>query len=379
MTSKSEKLLKAYDGWVYANVKAIAQKVSEMEFKLYQAGYTKGELEYKEIDQHEILDLLDRFNPFTTCNDALFMIDSHLLLAGDTFILKERSGGKVSNLFILDPTKVTVIPGDANEGYIVERYDYKDTVQGKTVTVSYDPNDIIPIKEPNPGNPYRGKSIVEAAAQAIDTDSMAGEWNKNFFKNSAVPQATLETEQRMSREDIDRLERDMRRNFGGHANSNKTMVLTGGLSMKQVSTNQKDMEFRAQQEWTRDKIMALFGNTKTSLGIVEDVNRANAEATMGAWLKNTIKPRMKRIVNSLNEFLIPEYGENLILGFENPVGEDRDAMVDEASTLAGGQGGIPLITVNEARELLDYDPIVGGDELSSGQAATPMGEEVSDE
>lgn len=347
---------------MYANTKAIATKLSEMEVELYQTGFSKGEMVFTEVEEHEVLDLLDKPNPFTIGNDFLYVICAHLLLVGDTFILKQRTGSIVTGLFILDPTKIKVNPGDANDGYIVKSYEYKDTVDGKAVVVTYEPEDIIPIKEPNPGNPYRGKSVVEAAAQAIDTDVMAGEYNKKFFENSAVPQNALTTDQRMSAEDIRRIEKDLKRNYGGVDNSNKTMVLTGGLAFQPVSTTQKDMEFSNQQMWTRDKIMALFGNTKTSLGIVEDVNRANGEASMYAWLKNTVRPHMKRIVNAFNEYLLPEFDEKLLLGFEDPVPDDRDGLVTEANTLVAKAA---IITVNEARQMLDYDPIDGGDELPS--------------
>lgn len=364
LTTKDKKLLQVYDGWVYANVKAIANKVSEIQFKLYQTSYKGGEIVFTEIEQHELLDLLDRWNPFTTTNDAIFQIDSHISLAGDTFIYKERGGGKkINNLFVLDPTKVTVKPGDASVGYIVSEYDYQDNVEGKVIKETYAPEDIIPIKEPNPANPYRGKSVVEAAAQTIDTDTMAGEYNKKFFEKNAIPNSFMTTEQKLNKDQVERIEKKMKRKFGGFRNAYEMAILSGGLDIKQLQSTAKDMEFNLQQTWTRDKIMALFGNTKTSLGITDDVNRANAEATLYSWLKHTIKPRMRRITNSLNEFLVPEYGDNLILGFEEILPEDRGSLVTDVESMVGGA---PILTINEARAELDYDNVTDGDVIPTG-------------
>lgn len=112
------------------------------------------------------------------------------------------------------------------------------------------------------------------------------------------------------------------------------------------------MEFIKQQEWLRDKIMVLFGNTKSILGITDDVNRANAESTILSWKRQTIKPEMKAITDTLNEYFVPRFGGNLILGFKEPVPEDEDAKIDRVVKLKGAN----IITPNEAREMLELDP-----------------------
>ena len=48
-------------------------------------------------------------------------------------------------------------------------------------------------------------------------------------------------------------------------------------------------------------------NTKIALGIVEDVNRANAETSEYIQQKNTTDPEMQKLVDTLNEFLVPLY------------------------------------------------------------------------
>lgn len=356
----SDRLLKSFQGWVYANVSALSEEISKMEFELYTTKITKGQIEYVQIDSHPLLDLLDRFNPFTTTSDAMYTVEAHLELAGDTFLLLDNPT-RPTNMFILPPDRMTVNPGEQKDGYNILNYEYKPPTQngsGNVEPIKYQPELIIQIKTPNPNNAYRGKSVVEAGALDIDTDNLAGEFLKKFFMNGSVPNFALSSDLRINRDDITRITEDLRRNYTGSKNAFKTLILGGGLKPVTVQQSNKETELVAVEEAMRDKIMAMFKNTKSSLGIVEDVNRANAEQSMLAWKRNVIKPKMQRIVDTLNEFLVPRFGSNLILTFKDPVPEDVAGKVEQVSKIMASTVR-QIMTVNEAREILDLDPLIG--------------------
>ena len=373
----SERLLTSFNGWVFANVTALSEEISKMEFELYQAQMQNGQMVFVEVEDHPILDLLDQWNSFTPSSQAIYLVETFLELTGDCFIAIEGVGSNITNMYLLQPDKVELVIGDANDNYMVTEYIYKDTVDGKTVEVSYSPEEIIHIKTPNPVNPYRGKSVVEASAIDIDTDNLAQEMIKMFFKNGAVPSVVLTSDQRITKDDIHRLQVDLKRTYGGVKNAFKSMILGNGLKPVTLSQSTKEMQFLELELAMRDKIMAMFKNTKTSLGITEDVNRANAEATLLSWKQNVIKPKMKRIVDTLNEFLVPRYGDNLILTFEDPVPEDSTEEIKMAKDLY--EAGI--ITLNEARDEADFDPLENGDQLVGGIMATELPEppEIEDD
>lgn len=346
----STQLIKSFYGWVYANVSAISEEVSKLEPELYRVSFKAGDIEYDRILQHPILDLLDKFNSINTASEAFYLTCANIELAGDSFLLKDRPV-QPSEMYVLDPTCVTVNP--KSDGFGVQSYDYKRTVDGKTTTITYPPELIIHIKTPNPENPLRGKSTVAATATSIDTSNLAQEFLKTFFKNGAIVNFALSTDQRITPDEIRRIEQQLKRNYGGVANAFKTLILGGGFDVKEIQHTNKDMAVLELENAMRDKIMAMFKNTKTSLGIVEDVNRANAEASMAAWKQNVIKPKITRIVDSLNEYLVPDYGNNLLLGFKDPVPEDRAGKIAEATSLVN-----TVISVNEARTVLGY-PTLG--------------------
>lgn len=360
-TSVSSKLLEANKGWVYRNNDVIAKEVAAIEFELYKVRTVRDEVIYDRIFSHPLLDALDKFNEFTSSYDGFYTTQSHRKLAGDAFWYVERTGLTINNIFILPPDKVTIDLGKAEGSQrIIQGYTYKDTIKGEPVEVKYTPDEIIHFRVPDPKNFYRGKSAVVAAADAIDTDTMAVEANKKLFERGLIAQLMLTTEKSLTDEQLKQLHSEFRNTYGGVNNAYKVPIFGGGIKPENVQMSNKDAQFLEQQEWLRDKIMVIFGNTKAVMGITDDVNRANAEASLLSWRRSTVRPDMKGICDTLNEFLVPLYGDNLLLGFADPVAEDESDKIDEVKTLYDSD----IITVNEAREQLGYDPVKGGDELN---------------
>lgn len=357
--SASSKLINANVGWVYRNNDVIAKEVATIKFELYKIKTVRDEVVYDRIYTHEILSALSRFNEFTTSYDAIYTTQSHRKLAGDSFWYIERSGTKINNIFILPPDKVKIDLGDANGSQrVIKGYEYTDTVKGKQIKITYAPEDIIHFKVPDPKNPYRGKSTVVAAAEAIDIDNMASYANKKLFERGLISELMLTTEKSLTPEQIKQLHSEFRNTYGGVKNAYKVPIFSGGIEPKNVQMSNKDAQFLEQQQWLRDKICSLFGNPK-SIITTDDVNRANADATILNWKRGTITSEMKSICDTLNEFLVPLYGENLLLGFCDPVEEDEDAKIEQVTQLVDKD----IISINEAREELGYQAVDGGDEL----------------
>lgn len=357
---------KYYNGWVYANLNALASSVSKMEIKLYKVRVINGEQEYIEIESHEVLDRLDRLNAFTSFTDAVYSTQTFKDMAGDCFWYIDDAK---QNIYILEPNKVKVLFDYIGGGGVkITGYKYTTIVDGKERVETYKPEQVVPFKNPNPLNPVRGMGLIAMALAAIDTDLYAEDFNKRFFLNNATPDTVLRTDQKINPDNMRRLEADLKRRFGGTRNAHKTMILEGGLDIKALNSTQRDMEFIEQSKWVRDKMMSIFGNTKVSLGITEDVNRANAEASLYGWLKEVIKPKMQSFVDSLNEFYLPAMtSDALIFGFEDPYPEDTAEDIAEATA---GYG--KWLTRNEARNMFDLPPVEGGDDFNSTPDASPI-------
>lgn len=374
-TSVSTKILQANKGWVYRNNDAIAQEVSKVEFELYTVGLSGGEIVYNEVETHPLLDLLDKPNAETTKAEFLYQLQSHKKLSGDAFVLKVRNNQQVVALRLLPPDKITLTlqTPTPQDPAVVQNYRYQDNIAGQRIDVTYEPRDIMHFKKPNPNNQFRGLGAVEALADDIDLDNLTIETTKKFFINGAITNFVLTTEGKINDDQLKRLKAEMKSTYAGASNAYKAMILGGGLKPVDISYTNKEMQFLEQLAWYRDKIMFGFGNTKASLGMVDDVNRASFEGSIIGWLRNTVKPDDEAIVSTLNEFLVPEFGDNLVLGFCDPVPEDRADDVAEAKDLYP----LGILTLDEARELVDLDPMEDGSGGEVYSAPTPAPKDPS--
>jgi hypothetical protein len=80
--------------------------------------------------------------------------------------------------------------------------------------------------------------------------------------------------------------------------------------------------------------------------MVDNVNRATADAaTYINAIVNTV-PRMRQYINLLNRVLVKVYDDTLELDFKNPVPEDVEAKLKEATA-----GTNKWLTIDEVREL----------------------------
>ena len=355
----SSKLLDANKEWVYRNNDVIAQEVAKMEFELYSVDLKDGVIVYTQIEDHKLLDLLDKFNSRTTKMDGLYMTQSHKKLTGDAFWLLDKNGNTVENIFVLPPDKIELMLTDPTDSSseLVSLYKYEDVIDGKRISKEYTPDQIIHFKKPNPKNPFRGYGAVEAIADTIDADNITNETQRNFFDKGAISNFVLTTDSKITQEQLKRIRAELRAMYTGSKNAYTTMIFGNGLKPSDIGFSNKDMQFLDLLEWYRDKIMLGFGNTKASIGIIDDVNRASFQGSYNGWLRSTVRPDMDAIVNTLNEFLVPLYGSNLVLGYKDPIPQDITDDVNEAVQLKNAG----VMKINEAREKVGLDPVEGGD------------------
>ena len=366
LPEKSATLLEEYISWTYANISAIAESVADIDFELYKV---KGE-DVDEVKEHSVLELLHRPNAEMTKREFLYLLQTYRLLTGESPIRIRRVGNEIKELWPLNPLKLTPIIGKTADGFeMIVRFDYTDEMNGQINKIELKPNEVIYIQNMNPKNIWRGYGVVEAAQGSIDTMHYSELFNQTFFKNSAVPYTVLYTDQKLNADIIDRLKNAWDANYKGPANAFKTAILEAGLKVEKLQQTSKDMDFIEQQKFLRDKLMAMFKTTKIALGITEDVNRANAEASEYVFAKNCVRPKMAQFVESFNEFLLPLFddSEDLFLDFVDPVPKDRTAKIAEYTA-----GVDKWLTKNEIRDEEGLPPLEGGDEIWQPLMLTTM-------
>jgi len=352
-------------GYVYAAVNAIAREVMNIDWRLFEV---TGK-DHEEQTEHAALDLLDSVNDTMTGPELKYLLSAHLDLTGNAYWYLEGVKSdldKPTAIYPMDPSRVRPVLDTRTWPY--QLVGYKMKLENKEMV--FKPYEVIHFRLPDPANMYEGLGPVQAGAEFIDNDNYAMEFNRKFFTNGARPSGFLESEM-VSETQIEALKISFANMHEGIDNMNRIAVLPKGVKWTSAGSNPKDMDFKNLSENMRDRILSIFGVSKTILGTAEsDTNRATAETADYVFSKRVIKPRMQLICSFLNERFIPRFGDDLYITFLDPVPEDRAARTTEMQTAVGSQ---PVLTVNEARdEFMGLGPVEGGDELMKPNTMGPL-------
>jgi HK97 family phage portal protein len=333
----------SYDSsWlVYRCVKTIAENVAKTNFHLYRLKNNK----VIEIDQHPVLDLIYNPNSITTGFEFLEMTQTCLEIFGNAYWYKVRGGNRIQQLWIMRPDWVSIRMDE--QGNIVS-YEYKLGTETKVIEA----NDVIHFKNPNPKSSLYGLSPIKPAIDIISNLVFATRWNKNFFQNNARPDYWLISKSKLEKDEKEELKNSIRSEYGGVKNAHKFGFLTGEIEIKEMNQSMREMEFSKLTESAIQQILASFGIGKSIIGM-QGMNRAEAESQIYSFMAFTIEPKIKRLVERINEFLLPEYGDDLYLDYDDPTPENREAKILEyKSAIESG-----WMTINEVRELEGLQPI----------------------
>lgn len=328
----------------------IATAVSEVKWRLYKGNERS---ERSQIAGHPILKLLDFANEFQTGQEVMELLSLHLDLAGKGYWYLPKNGlGIPAEVWVLPPHLVSIVP--SKEKFIAG---YVYNLGSEKIPIGTD--EVIRFPMPDPLDPYGGVGFAQAAAIELDSEIYSGKWNRNFFYNSARPDAALEFEGNLSEEQFETLRTQWASRHQGLNRAHKLAILEGGIKYRQIQIAQKDMDFLNLRKQTRENLLFTFGMPLSVMGISENVNRANAEAgdyTFARWL---IKPRLTRIKNKLNEQLLPMFPK--AKGVEIDFDEIVPETIEQKKGLAESGVKAGWMTINEARKLNGLDPVPSGD------------------
>ncbi len=341
----------------HRSINIIAQAAASVPWALYKKDKIK-------IQNHPLLKLLHRPNPFYAGSEFFENIYAYKLISGNAFVQAVgRENTPPQELHILRPDRVNIVPDNVGNvaGYIykianLEKFFACNKVTGQAK--------ILHIKSFHPLDDFRGLSSVEAAAFSIDQHNQAAAWNKSLLENAARPSGALIVknngayEGNLSNDQYIRIKEQMEEVFMGSKNSGRPMLIEGGLEWQEMSLSPKDMDFiEAKNSAARDIALAL-GVPPQLLGIPGDNTYSNMqEARLALW-EETIIPLLDHLTDSLNHWLIPMFGEDLHLEYDvnniSGLSSRREkiwARIENAS----------FLSVNEKRQMVGLSPIEGGD------------------
>ena len=350
---------------VYRCINEIANNASRVKINLFRGD--------AEVDNHPLLDLL--YNPSPTQSQVEWFqaLYSYLLISGNNYMLSVGGDNTPpTELYNLRPDRIKIQTG---QRAMPTAYDYiisGQTVERYDVDQATGDSRIKHIKMFNPLDDYYGMSPIQASSVDIDQHNLANKHNVNLLQNGARPSGAVifkpkdETggNVQLSENQRSQLQSDINSRFSGTNNAGKPMLLEGDFDWKEMGLSPKDMDFIQLKNMSAKDIALVYGVPSQLIGIPDAQTYSNFAEAKLALYNETIIPLLDKIQGDLNEWLVPQFNdEALELRYDIdsiPAMAEQRKRVFESVT-AGVKDGI--LTRNEAREQLGYEPIDGADSL----------------
>ena len=404
--------VKLYRAWADQN-EWIRAAINHRKFQVSSAPWDivpiDGDLAYDPATQLRMIDLLSHPNPATDGFRTFIEKDVEDILVLDAGCVEvvRTYRGIPAQLWNVDGANIRVSQtwmGDPAD----PRYFWYPN--GRFGAAMFDQDLMYMMQNPSTHR-VLGLSPLETLRETIDAEIQAARYNKGQVMQ-APPQGIIDLGEDATIENVDQFERYWRAEITGRM---PTAIIGGTKNAKfhNFGRSQRDMQFLQWQSYLIRKIAAVFGISPQDLGILFDVNRANAETQADLSEDRGLRPLISLIESYINREVIGTFqrqrakqmywsGEtnsetmaraimlsyldtrtetrlklfkqmpeanltNLRFRFKIPSGRSTAA---RAATHKLELGGLPWTTINRVRDEELEDPVEGGDEII---VMTPMG------
>lgn len=317
-------------GTLFAIVNQLSTAVAQVEWKLWKPAKSGIKEERTPVLDHPALVVWNKPNKFYTRQEFVETFQQHVDLVGEGWWVVSYIGNKPIELWPIRPDRMEP---DKHPTDFITGYTFTST-DGQKVKLGL--NEVVMLRMPNPVDPYRGLGPVQSLLLDLDSSRLASEYNRNFYFNSALPGAVITYPEEISDDGIARLQAQLADEHQGVSNAHRTLILENAAKFGNRGYSKRDMQWVQEIPVIRDRILEAFAYPKAMLGIVEDVNRANAQTLMAVFAENHVKPRLERIKLALNHDFLPlfgSFGKGVEFDYENPVPQDSEAQNAERDSV----------------------------------------------
>lgn len=348
---------------VFRCVDIVAQSVASIPVKLVELA-SNGDR--RDIDNHPLLDLLNRPNPVQTYEDLAFSLVAYNLITGAAFLeafdsqseqpVIEPSRKPPLELWTWQPFRFSVYGNDLRpmpRGYAwgFEGSSKKlwkvDQVTGESQMLCW--------KSFHPREKLLGLSPISPAARSVDQHNAAAEWNQKMLQNNAQPPGAFVYAETMGKEAFDRLAQQIGDHYTGPDNARQPLILEGGADYKTLAMSPVDMDWLEGKRVAAQEIAAAFGVPTQVIPIEGSQTFANYEQARLALWEDTVIPKQARLLNTLELFLFPKFGLDPSRYRLEPDLDEIPALSPRRKEKWETANSTNFLTLNEKRELVGYE------------------------
>ena len=348
------------EGWTRRCVDVRAKALAAMPFVIHKGGmdniiWSAGE------EAPEELAWLDLF-------DYLYRAEAALALVGAAYAMKEGSFNrdgvltKADGLSWINPTSIKPNFEEGEYGPDARgnfRYYERSANQRK---FQIPRSRVVGTFQPSPFV-EQGFGVADAHATRMHSQILhdLAEYTSGQLRSGLVKKTVWVADKDARQPDeltVKRWQRWVRRNILGTKPTPDDPMVMQGLSAQEVGSDLSDLHSDLITRDAREAIASALG-VPHSLVMSNAANYATAKSDQLAFMANTVVPQARLVAHALNSQLLMPLGYHLEF-------EPHKTEVMQQSELEKAQAiaiavGAPVLSVNEGRELLGYEPLPGQD------------------
>lgn len=223
-----------------------------------------------------------------------------------------------------------------------------------------------------------GLDPLKAMSRELVTDNDASGYAAQLLDNLCMPGAIISpnSDAIFDKTDAEELKDQFEESTGGD-NKFRPIVMTSSVKIDKMALTPKEMMLDSIQHQPEARICAAMGISPMVLGLEAGLKHStysNMETAEAAAWHNCIMPRIGLICSELDTQVLSYYpnGDNIHVAgdYDNvpALQENKESQFKSVSLVVGG----PILTPNEARNMLGYIDIAGGEALYPPQGTNPQ-------
>jgi PBSX family phage portal protein len=227
------------------------------------------------------------------------------------------------------------------------------------MTTDTRPNEIIHIKEYSPLNTYYGIPDIISAVSSLIGDSLAAQYNIDYFQNKGAPRYIITVKgAKLSADAEDKMFRFLQTGLKGQNHRTLYIPLPGDTDNNKVEfkTAIQEASFEKYRKQNRDDILVAHQVPISKLGGSDSAAIAAAMSQDRTFKEQVARPAQAQLEKIINK-IVKEKTDILTLKFNELTLTDEIAQSQIIERYVKTQ----VITPDEAREMIDLPPRPDGD------------------
>ncbi len=374
---------------IWYSINTIAGDVGKMPFQIRKLDEDGGHEVYRRHHSNKLF--TQQTNTYQTPDLFKEVITSHSLGWGNGRAAIIREGVRVSELIPMLPDRTATYMVEGEKYHVtwpdiddpilfknlIEQEGVRGLADNSRCVVLHD-DDVLHIQGFG-YNGWEGLSIAQVLSDAVGADLQANRYSRNQLKNGFAGEVMLEAPVGLFRDEDDAQEflKMFRKAHKRGLDGESIGLLREGIKANVMNMSPSDSQFIEQREFSRQDIMLIFGlqhipgdNSSSSYNSLEQKQLAYLASCLDKWLVRWENQCDMKLLSS------PEKRNgNVCHKFDRATWLRTDALTQQE--YISGLISSAVINRNEARAMIDLNPVEDGDEFFNPY--TTSGDDIEDD